>query len=82
MISKIIKNKDKWRKKYNSLCIKYASLAGERITELEKDREILLQNIELKCDVDRLKRIVKRYKKKYGKLEGGDEDVESKDKGK
>lgn len=82
MISKIIKNKEKWRKKYNSLCIKYAELASKRITELEKDSEILLQNIELKYDLDSLKRKIMRYEKKYGKLEGGDEYVESKDKGK
>ena len=72
MISKIINIRNKWRNKYNSLCVKYADLSDKRITELEKDREILLENIQLKKDIDKLKETVNKYKRRFGKLKGGE----------
>ena len=80
MIKKIINIRNKWRTKYNSLCIKYVALADKRIAELEEDREILLQNIRYREDLDKYKDAVSKYKKKFGKLEGGGKNDKSKNK--
>lgn len=81
MINKIIEINNKWRKKYNAICVKYAALADKQISELEEDRNILMENIKYRNDLLELKEELNKYKRKYGRLNGGDKNVKNKNKG-
>lgn len=81
MINKIIEINNKWRKKYNTIYVKYAALADKQISELEEDRNILMENIKYRNNILELKEELKKYKRKYGRLNGGDKNVKNKNKG-
>lgn len=70
----------KWRRKYNSLCTRYEALADERIQKLEKENEILNKNVEYRNEIDKLKEELTQYKRKFGRLEGGDKNDKNKSK--
>lgn len=70
----------KWRKKYNKLCVRYETLASEKIDKLEKDINYLQRIIDYKDEIDRLKEENMQYRRKYGRLKGGDKNDKNKDK--
>lgn len=70
----------KWKIKYNRLCTEYETLANKKIYELEDYNKILLKNIEYRDLIDDLKEEVKTYRRKYGRLEGGDKNDKDKSK--
>lgn len=70
----------KWKIKYNRLCVLYEELANKKICELENYNNILLKNIEYRDLIDDLKDEVKIYRRKYGRLEGGDKIDKNKNK--
>lgn len=80
MINKIIEINNKWRKRYNTICVKYAALADRQISKLEEDRNILMENINYRNDILELKEELSKYKRKYGRLNGGDKNVKNKNK--
>lgn len=73
MIKRVFETNNELRKKYNKLLVEYETLANNKINELEKDREILLQNIKYRDEIVCLKEEIKKYKRKFGKLKGGDQ---------
>ena len=73
MIKRVFETNNELRKKYNKLLVEYETLANNKINELEKDREILLQNIKYRDEIACLKEEIKKYKRKFGKLKGGDQ---------
>lgn len=81
MINKIIEINNKWRKRYNTICVKYAALADKQISKLEEDRNILMENIKYRNNILELKEELSKYKRKYGRLNGGDKNVKNKNKG-
>lgn len=81
MINKIIEINNKWRKRYNKLCVQYETLADEKINKLEKDNDYLQRIIDYRDEIDELKEELKKYKRKYGRLNGGDKNVKNKNKG-
>lgn len=80
MIKSILEINNKWKKKYNKLCVEYATLADERIQKLETENEILLRNVQYRDEIERLKGELKQYKRKFGKIEGGDKSDKDKNK--
>lgn len=80
MIEKILEINNKWKKKYNRLCIQYEGLANKKINELEKANEILLQNIQYKQEIEDLQKEIMRYRRKYGRFVGGDKNDQIKNK--
>lgn len=68
----------KYKRKYTTMCVKFAEIANKNIKQLEEDRDILLQNIKYKDALSELKDELAKYRKKYGKLEGGDENGKNK----
>lgn len=80
MLSRVLELNNKWKKKYNKLCLQYETIADKKINELEKVRDALLDNIRYRDEIDCLKKELSRYKRKFGKLEGGDENDKDKDK--
>ncbi len=77
---KILEINNKWKRKYNRLCVLYEPLANEKIQKLETENDILRKNIQYRDELDVLKEEIKRYRKKFGKLEGGDKNDKSKNK--
>lgn len=80
IIDKILEINNKWRRKYNKLCTQYETLANEKINKLEKDNEYLKRIINYKDEIDRLKKKVMKYRRKYGRLKGGDNSAKNKNK--
>lgn len=70
----------KWRKKYNKLCVQYETLANEKINKLEKENDYLKRIIDYKDEIDELKEEIMQYRRKYGRLKGGDKNDKNKDK--
>lgn len=77
---KILEINNKWRRKYNKLYTQYEPLANEKINKLEKDNEYLKRIIDYKDEIDRLKEEVLQYRRKYGRLKGGDKNDKNKNK--
>jgi len=84
MFRKIIENV-KWKLKYNRLLIDYESLSSNTVKKLEKELALLTKNMEYRNRIDELEKKkhelsveLMRYKKKYGKLEGGENNDENK----
>ena len=63
---------NKWRMKYNKLCIQYEELAEEKINKLEKENNYLKRLVEYRDTIDLLKEEIMKYRRKYGRLKGGD----------
>lgn len=72
----------KWRRKYNKLCVQYETLANEKINKLEKENNYLTRLVEYKDEIEKLKEEVMQYRRKYGRLKGGEKNDKNKDKGK
>ena len=70
----------KWRRKYNKLCVQYETLANEKINKLEKDNDYLQRIIDYRDEIDELKEEVMQYRRKYGRLKGGDKNDKNKNK--
>lgn len=68
IIKRIIENRGKWRKKYNTLCVKYETLASEKIEQLDQNQEILLQSLKYREEIDNLKNELQKYKRRYGSI--------------
>ena len=68
------------KSKYNTLWTKYTSLLEEYSESLRGDVEVLKENARLKDSLDEANSIIRRYKAKYGKLEGGKVDVKDRSK--
>lgn len=66
--------------KYNTLWTKYTTLLEEYSESLRGDVEVLKENARLKDSLDEANSIIRRYKAKYGKLEGGKVDVKDRSK--
>ena len=79
--NKFLETNNKWKKKYNRLCIQYETLANKEIDKLERANDILLTNIEYRDLIEKQKEELKTYRRKFGRLEGGDKSVKDKDKG-
>lgn len=77
---KILEINNKWKRKYNKLHTQYEPLANEKINKLEKDNEYLKRIIAYKDKIDRLKYEVLKYRRKYGRLKGGDKNAKNKNK--
>lgn len=75
-----INNNNKWKRKYNRLCIQYEVLANETIQKLEKENNYLKRIIDYRDDIDKLKEEIMQYRRKYGRLKGGDKDDKDKNK--
>lgn len=67
-------------RKYNTLLIKYTALLEEYSESLKGDVEMLKENARLKHCLDEANDIIRKYKAKYGKLEGGKVDVKNSNK--
>ena len=59
----------KYRKEINTIENRYSTLIEKYTTLLEKDRSMLDDNINLKNRLLETEKIIKEYKKQYGKLE-------------
>lgn len=70
----------KWRRKYNKLCVQYETLANEKINKLEKENDYLKRIIDYRDEIDELKEEIMQYRRKYGRLKGGDKDDKNKNK--
>ena len=66
--------------KYNTLWTKYTTLLEEYSESLRGDVEVLKENARLKDSLDEANSIIRSYKAKYGKLEGGKVDVKDRSK--
>lgn len=66
--------------KYNTLWTKYTTLLEEYSESLRGDVEVLKENARLKDSLDEANSVIRRYKAKYGKLEGGKVDVKDRSK--
>lgn len=73
---KILEN-IKYKIKYNHLLIEYQALADRKISELEEDKKILLQNISYKEQIEELKEELLKYRRKFGRLKGGGKNAKS-----
>ena len=71
----------KWKRKYNKLCVQYEELANKKITELEEYNQILLENRHYRDLIEKQKEEIKTYRRKFGRLEGGDKNDKNKNKG-
>ena len=80
MINKILEINNKWKRKYNKLCLQYETLANESIQKLEIQNEILFKNIQYRDEIEKLKNENRLYKRKYGRLGGGDKNDKNKNK--
>ena len=78
VIDKFFEISNKWRLKYNKLCVQYEELASKRIDKLEKENDSLERIIEYRDAIDNLKAELMRYKRKYGRLKGGSIDDKNK----
>lgn len=67
-------------RKYNTLLIKYTTLLEEYSESIKGDVEILKENARLKNCLDEANEIIRKYKAKYGKLEGGKFDAKNRSK--
>ena len=70
----------KWRRKYNKLCVQYETLANEKINKLEKENDYLKRIIDYRDEIDELKEEIMQYRRKYGRLKGGDKKKKKKNK--
>lgn len=66
--------------RYNTLWNKYTALLEDYSDSLKGDVEVLKENARLKDSLDEANSIIRRYKAKYGKLEGGKVDVKDRSK--
>ena len=80
MISKILGIFSIYRLKYNRLCILYTELANRKINDLEEVNTILLQNIKYRELIDKQKAEIMKYRRKYGRIKGGDKSDKNKSK--
>lgn len=80
MLNRILEINNKWKRKYNKLCIQYETLANEKINKLEKENDYLKRIIDYRDEIDELKEEVMQYRRKYGRLKGGDKDDKNKNK--
>ena len=80
MLRKILEINNKWRKKYNKLCVKYETLASEKINRLEKENDYLKRIIAYRDETDKLKEENMQYRRKYGRLKGGEKNDKNKNK--
>lgn len=80
MINKILEINNKWKRKYNKLCLQYETLANEKISKLEKENDYLKRIIDYRDEIEKLKNENKMYKRKYGRLGGGDKNDKNKNK--
>lgn len=80
ILNRILEINNKWKRKYNKLCIKYEELASREIDKLEKVNDILLKNIQYRDLIEQQKEEIKAYRKKFGRLEGGDKNDKDKNK--
>ncbi|MEE3417781.1 MAG: hypothetical protein VZQ62_00410 [Methanosphaera sp.] len=69
-----------WKRKYNTMCVKFEEIADKKINYLEQDRNILLKNIQYREEIDKLKKELTLYKRKYGRLKVGDKNGKNKSK--
>lgn len=81
LIDKFLEINNKWKRKYNRLCVQYETLATKEIDKLERANDILLTNIEYRDLIEKQKEELKTYRRKFGRLEGGDKSVKYKNKG-
>ena len=79
MLRKIVEN-IKWRLKYNRLLVDYEVAATSTIKKLENEVTILTRNMEYRNKIEELNEELMRYRRKYGRLEGGGKRVKNKDK--
>lgn len=80
MLRKILEINNKWRKKYNKLCVQYETLASEKINKLEKENDYLKRIIAYIDEIDKLKEENMQYRRKYGRLKGGEKNDKNKNK--
>ena len=63
ILNRILEINNKWKRKYNKLCIKYEELASREIDKLEKVNDILLKNIQYRDLIEQQKEEIKTYRK-------------------
>ena len=80
IIDRFFEISNKWRMKYNKLCIQYEELASKKIDKLEEENDYLQRIIDYRDTIDTLKEELMKYKRKYGRLEGGDKHDKNKNK--
>lgn len=66
--------------RYNTLWNKYTALLEDYSNSLKGDVELLKENTRLRDSLEEANSLVRRYKSKYGKLEGGKVDVKNNNK--
>ena len=66
--------------RYNTLYTKYVALLEEHSLSLKGDVELLKENARLRNSLEEANSLIRRYKSKYGKLEGGKVDVKNNNK--
>ena len=80
VIDKFLEINNKWKRKYNKLCVQYEALANEKINKLEKENDYLKRIIDYRDEIDELKEEIMQYRRKYGRIKGGDKNDKNKDK--
>ena len=78
MLRTIIEISNKWKRKFNRLCIQYEELSNKKINELEEYNKILLENRHFREVIEEQKEEIKTYRRKFGRLEGGDKNDKDK----
>lgn len=71
LINSFYEISNKWRLKYNRLCVRYEELASNKINKLEEENEYLKKLVDYKDTIDSLKEELMKYKRKYGRLNKG-----------
>ena len=71
VLNKFFEISNKWRLKYNRLCVQYEELASDKINKLEEENEYLKKLVDYKDTIDSLKEELMQYKRKYGRLNKG-----------
>jgi len=71
VLNKFFEISNKWRLKYNRLCVQYEELASDKINKLEEENEYLKKLVDYKDTIDSLKEELMKYKRKYGRLNKG-----------
>ena len=71
---------NKWRLKYNKICVQYEELANDKINKLEKENDCLNRVIDYRDTIDSLKQELAKYKRKYGRINEGVKNDKNKNK--
>lgn len=66
--------------RYNTLWNKYTTLLEDYSDGLKGDVELLKENARLRESLEEANSLIRRYKSRYGKLEGGKVDVKNNNK--